>query len=54
MVAGRCNLMLMVLFNDDDGLEAFGTEEVSPIEGRQTLETLVAEKGCNRKVPYFL
>jgi hypothetical protein len=54
MVAGRCNLMLMVLFNGDDVLEAFGSEEVRPIEGRQTLETAVAEKGCNRMGPYFL
>jgi len=54
VVTGRYDLMVTVLFNDDYSLEAFYTEEVSKIEGVQSMETFVIYKNFNLKVPYIL
>ena len=54
VVTGRYDLMVTVLFNDDYSLEKFYTEEVSKIEGVQSMETFVIYKNFNLKVPYIL
>ncbi|AOY57612.1 MULTISPECIES: Lrp/AsnC family transcriptional regulator [Desulfococcus] len=54
VVTGRYDLMVTVLFNDDYSLEEFYTEEVSRIEGVQSMETFVIYKNFNLKVPYIL
>ena len=54
VVTGRYDLMVTVLFNDDYSLEDFYTEEVSKIEGVQSMETFVIYKNFNLKVPYAL
>ena len=54
VVTGRYDLMLTVLFSDDYNLEEFYTQEVSGIEGVQSMETFVIYKNFNLKVPYVL
>ncbi len=54
VVTGRYDLLVTVLFNDEYSLEKFYTEEVSGIEGVQSMETFVIYKNFNLKVPYIL
>lgn len=54
VVTGRYDLILLVIFNDEYGLQDFYTEQVSQVEDVQTLETFVVYKGYNLKVPYIL
>ncbi|WP_373498313.1 Lrp/AsnC family transcriptional regulator [Desulfococcus sp.] len=54
VVTGRYDLLVTVLFNDDYSLEDFYTEEVSRIDGVQSMETFVIYKNFNLKVPYIL
>ncbi|MBW1867312.1 MAG: Lrp/AsnC family transcriptional regulator [Deltaproteobacteria bacterium] len=54
VVTGRYDLMLMAVFKEGFGLLEFYTEEISRIEGVQSLETFVIYKSYNLKVPYKL
>lgn len=54
VVTGRYDLILLVIFNEDYGLQEFYAQEVSRIEEVQSLETFVVYKGYNLKVPYIL
>ncbi len=54
VVTGRYDLMLLVIFNEEYGLQEFYAQEVSRIEEVQSLETFVVYKGYNLKVPYIL
>ncbi len=54
VVTGRYDLMLLVIFNEEYGLQEFYAQEVSRIEDVQSLETFVVYKGYNLKVPYIL
>jgi Lrp/AsnC family transcriptional regulator for asnA, asnC and gidA len=54
VVTGRYDLILLVIFNDEYGLQDFYTDQVSRIEDVQSLETFVVYKGYNLKVPYIL
>lgn len=53
VVTGRFDLMLLVLFNSDYGLQEFYAEEVIRIKDVQSLETFVIYKSYNLKVPYI-
>ena len=53
VVTGRFDLMLLVLFNSDYGLQEFYAEEVNRIKDVQSLETFVIYKSYNLKVPYL-
>jgi len=53
VVTGRFDLMLLVLFNSDYGLQEFYAEEVTRIKDVQSLETFVIYKSYNLKVPYI-
>jgi Lrp/AsnC family transcriptional regulator for asnA, asnC and gidA len=54
VVTGRYDLMLVVVFKEGFGLLEFYTEEISRLEGVQSLETFVIYKSYNLKVPYKL
>jgi len=54
VVTGRYDLIAVVLFNDDYSLQELYTEELSKIDGVQSLETFVAYKNFNLKIPYVL
>ena len=54
VVTGRYDLMLVVVFKKGFGLLEFYTEEISGLEGVQSLETFVIYKSYNLKVPYKL
>jgi Lrp/AsnC family transcriptional regulator for asnA, asnC and gidA len=54
VVTGRYDLILLVIFNEEYGLQEFYAQEVSRIEDVQSLETFVVYKGYNLKVPYIL
>jgi len=54
VVTGRFDLMLIVLLKEGYGLLEFYTEEVSQIDGVQSVETFVVYKSYNLKVPYIL
>jgi Lrp/AsnC family transcriptional regulator for asnA, asnC and gidA len=54
VVTGRYDLMLLVIFNEEYGLQEFYAQEVSRIDDVQSLETFVVYKGYNLKVPYIL
>jgi len=54
VVTGRYDLILLVIFNDEYGLQDFYTDQVSQIQDVQSLETFVVYKGYNLKVPYIL
>lgn len=53
VVTGRYDLMLLVLFTREYGLQEFYAEEVSRIEDVRSLETFVIYKSYNLKVPYI-
>ncbi len=54
VVTGRYDLILLVIFNDEYGLQDFYADQVSQVEDVQSLETFVVYKGYNLKVPYIL
>lgn len=54
VVTGRYDLILTVLLKEGFGLLEFYTEELSRIEGVQSVETFVIYKGFNLRVPYVL
>jgi len=53
VVTGRYDLILMVLFKEDFGLLEFYTQEMSRVEGVQSVETFVVYKSYNLMVPYI-
>lgn len=53
VVTGRYDLMLLVLFTREYGLQEFYAEEVSKIKDVRSLETFVVYKSYNLKVPYI-
>jgi Lrp/AsnC family transcriptional regulator for asnA, asnC and gidA len=53
VVTGRFDLILVVLLKEGFGLLEFYTEEVSRLEGVQSVETFVVYKSYNVKVPYI-
>ncbi len=53
VVTGRYDLMLLVLFTRDYGLQEFYAQEVCQIEDVRSLETFVVYKSYNLKVPYI-
>ncbi|MDL2269674.1 Lrp/AsnC family transcriptional regulator [Desulfosarcina sp. OttesenSCG-928-A07] len=53
VVTGRFDLILVVLLTEGFGLLEFYTQEVSLIEGVQSVETFVVYKGYNLKIPYI-
>ena len=53
VVTGRFDLILVVLLKEGFGLLEFYTEEVSRLEGVQSVETFVVYKSYNMKVPYI-
>jgi Lrp/AsnC family transcriptional regulator for asnA, asnC and gidA len=53
VVTGRFDLILVVLLTEGFGLLEFYTEEVSRLEGVQSVETFVVYKSYNLKVPYI-
>ena len=53
VVTGRYDLMLLVLFTREYGLQEFYAEEVARIEDVRSLETFVIYKSYNLKVPYI-
>lgn len=53
VVTGRFDLILIVLLKEGFGLLEFYTEEVSRLEGIQSVETFVVYKSYNLKVPYI-
>jgi Lrp/AsnC family transcriptional regulator for asnA, asnC and gidA len=53
VVTGRFDLILVVLLKEDFGLLEFYTQEVSKLEGVQSVETFVVYKSYNLKVPYI-
>jgi Lrp/AsnC family transcriptional regulator for asnA, asnC and gidA len=53
VVTGRFDLILVVLLKAGFGLLEFYTEEVSKLDGVQSVETFVVYKGYNLKVPYI-
>ena len=54
VVTGRFDLIVELMLTEGYGLGEFYTEEVSNIDGVQSLETFVVYKGYNLKVPYVL
>jgi Lrp/AsnC family transcriptional regulator for asnA, asnC and gidA len=54
VVTGRFDLIVEALLSEEFDLLQFYTEEVSKIEGIQSVETFVVYKGYNLKVPYIL
>ncbi|MBF0278688.1 MAG: Lrp/AsnC family transcriptional regulator [SAR324 cluster bacterium] len=52
VVTGRFDLILMVHLQEGFGLLEFYSEEVSSIQGVQSVETFVVYKSFNLKVPY--
>jgi len=53
VVTGRFDLILVVLLKEGFGLLEFYTEEVSKLEGVQSVETFVVYKSYNLKIPYI-
>lgn len=53
VVTGRFDLILVVLLKEDFGLLEFYTEEVSRLEGVQSVETFVVYKSYDLKIPYI-
>ncbi len=53
VVTGRYDLMVTVLFNKEFDLLEFYTEEISKIEGINSVETFVVYKSYNLKIPYI-
>jgi Lrp/AsnC family transcriptional regulator for asnA, asnC and gidA len=54
VITGRYDLMLVVFLKEGYDLLEFYTEQVSQIEGVQSVETFVVYKSYNLKVPYIL
>ena len=54
VVTGRYDLIIQVLFKPGFGLLEFYTNEISKVEGINTVETFVIYKAYNLKVPYVL
>jgi Lrp/AsnC family transcriptional regulator for asnA, asnC and gidA len=54
VVTGRFDLILVVLLKTGFGLLEFYTEEVSKLEGVQSVETFVVYKSYNLKIPYVI
>jgi Lrp/AsnC family transcriptional regulator for asnA, asnC and gidA len=54
VVTGRFDLIVVALLSEEFDLLQFYTEEMSKIEGIQSVETFVVYKGYNLKVPYIL
>jgi Lrp/AsnC family transcriptional regulator for asnA, asnC and gidA len=54
VVTGRYDLIVLVTFNEEYGLQEFYTEQLPKVEDVQYLETFVVFKGFNMKVPYVL
>ena len=54
VVTGRFDLILVVLLKEGFELLEFFSDEVSQIEGVQSVETFVTYKNFNLKVPYIL
>ena len=54
VVTGRFDLILVVLLKEGFGLLEFYTEEVSKLDGVQSVETFVVYKSYRMKVPYIL
>ncbi len=53
VVTGRYDLVILVLFKKGFGLLEFYTEEISKIQGVNSVETFVVYKSYNLKVPYI-
>jgi Lrp/AsnC family transcriptional regulator for asnA, asnC and gidA len=53
VVTGRFDLILIVLLKEEFGLLEFYTQEVSKLDGVQSVETFVVYKSYNLKVPYI-
>lgn len=53
VVTGRYDLVITVLFKKGFGLLEFYTEEISQIDGVNSVETFVVYKSYNLKVPYI-
>ena len=53
VVTGRYDLLVQVLFKEGFDLLEFYTEEVSKIDGINSVETFVVYKSYNLKVPYI-
>lgn len=53
VVTGRFDLILVVLLKEGFGLLEFYTEEVSRLDGVQSVETFVVYKSYNLKIPYI-
>ena len=54
VVTGRFDLILVVFLKEGFGLLEFYTDEVSRVDGVQSVETFVVYKGFNLKLPYIL
>ncbi len=54
VVTGRYDLILQVLFKPGFGLLEFYTNEISKVQGINSVETFVIYKAYNLKVPYIL
>ena len=54
VVTGRYDLLVSVLFKKGFGLLEFYTEEMSKVDGVNSVETFVIYKSYNLKVPYIL
>ena len=54
VVTGRFDLILVVFLKEGFELLEFYSEEVSRIEGVQSVETFVTYKNYNLKIPYIL
>ena len=54
VVTGRYDLILLVLLNENYSLRDLYIEELSRVEGIQSLETFVVFKSYKQKVPYIL
>jgi Lrp/AsnC family transcriptional regulator for asnA, asnC and gidA len=54
VVTGRFDLMVTILLREGFGLLEFYTDEMSRIEGIQSVESFVVYKSFNLKVPYVL
>jgi Lrp/AsnC family transcriptional regulator for asnA, asnC and gidA len=54
VITGRFDLMLQVFLKEGSGLLEFYTEEVSKIDGVQSVETFVVYKSYSLKIPYIL
>jgi Lrp/AsnC family transcriptional regulator for asnA, asnC and gidA len=53
VVTGRFDLILLVLLKEGFGLLEFYTNEVSKVDGVQSVETFVVYKSYNMKIPYI-